>query len=51
MGDGDPMPLQISKIPQQFSTPGSQKQILPNMVSSSTDLHHRMANINIGDIN
>ena len=49
-GDVDPMPVQKPKIPQQLSSPGSQEQILPNMVSSSTDLHHRVADINKGDI-
>ena len=44
------MPLWMSRFPQQLSSLGSQEQILPNMVSSSTDLHHRVADINKGDI-
>ena len=36
--------------PTAFPSPGSQEQILPNMVSSSTDLHHRVADINKGDL-
>ena len=42
--------LLIIQNPTAFPSPGSQEQILPNMVSSSTDLHHRVADINKGDI-